>query len=242
MSAVNPVKRLARKLRRHTPPPTERSIIEGFHRLYWGKHGARTWRDTWWFGVQVYKTPLDLWIYQEIICETRPDLIIETGTASGGSALFLAMACESLGAGEVVTVDISPGSGRPEHHRLRYLLGSSVEPRVLAEIAEMIRDRDRVMVVLDSDHSRDHVLAELEAYSPFVTDDCYLIVEDTNVNGHPVHRESGPGPLEAVEEFLKHHSGFEQDREREKFLLTFNPGGYLRRAASGRGEPVDGTP
>ncbi len=85
------------------------------------------------------------------------------------------------------------------------------------------------MVILDSDHSRDHVLRELELYSPLVTPGCYLVVEDTNVNGHPVSPEFGPGPMEAVEAFLETTNDFEVDRSREKLLLTFNPSGYLRR-------------
>ena len=85
------------------------------------------------------------------------------------------------------------------------------------------------MVVLDSDHSRDHVLQELELYAPLVTPGCYLVVEDTNVNGHPVSPGFGPGPMEAVTEFLGTTDDFEVDRGREKLMLTFNPSGYLRR-------------
>ena len=85
------------------------------------------------------------------------------------------------------------------------------------------------MVVLDSDHSQAHVAAELEAYRSFVAPGCYLVVEDTNINGHPVAADFGPGPMEAVEAFLPRAPEFEVDRSRERFLLTLNPGGYLRR-------------
>ena len=85
------------------------------------------------------------------------------------------------------------------------------------------------MVILDSDHSRDHVLRELELYAPLVTPGCYVVVEDTNVNGHPVVPRFGPGPMEAVQEYLATTDAFEVDRSREKLLLTFNPSGYLRR-------------
>jgi len=85
------------------------------------------------------------------------------------------------------------------------------------------------MAILDSDHARDHVLRELELYGPLVTPGCYVIVEDTNVNGHPVSPEFGPGPREAVDEFLRRNDDFEVDRERERLLMTFNPSGYLRR-------------
>ena len=85
------------------------------------------------------------------------------------------------------------------------------------------------MVVLDSDHSAAHVKAELDLYSPLVTSGCYLIVEDTNVNGHPVYPLHGPGPMEALDQFLPAHPEFEVDASREKYMLTFNPRGYLRR-------------
>ncbi len=85
------------------------------------------------------------------------------------------------------------------------------------------------MIILDSDHSRENVTRELVAYSPLVTQGSYLIVEDTNVNGHPVLPDFGAGPMEAVEAFLAAHPTFEVDERREKFLMTFNPRGFLRR-------------
>ena len=87
------------------------------------------------------------------------------------------------------------------------------------------------MVVLDSDHSKAHVRRELDRYREFVTVGSYLVVEDTNVNGHPVMPEHGPGPFEAVQEFLPEHPEFQIDHAREKFLLTYFPGGYLKRIA-----------
>ena len=85
------------------------------------------------------------------------------------------------------------------------------------------------MVILDSDHSRDHVFAELQAYASLVGPGDYLIVEDTNVNGHPVHPDFGPGPTEAVDDFLAENDSFFIDESREKYFMTFNPRGYLRR-------------
>jgi cephalosporin hydroxylase len=91
-----------------------------------------------------------------------------------------------------------------------------------------------VLVALDSDHRRDHVLAEIAAYSPLVQIGDYLIVEDTNVNGHPTYAEYGPGPMEAVERFLAGNDEFEIDARCERFLMTFNPKGYLRRKRAAR--------
>jgi cephalosporin hydroxylase len=209
------------------------AAAERFHRAFYdlGQHGG-TWRDTRWFGYEVQKSPLDLWIYQEIINDTHPDLIIETGTAWGGSALFFAMLCDLRGSGEVISVDIAAQPSRPAHDRIRYVQGSSTDVNALDRVSDAARQHRRVMVSLDSDHSREHVLHELNAYSAFVTEGCYLVVEDTNLNGNPVHPGFGPGPQEAVDEFLRRHPEFERDSLWEsKFLVTFNPGGYLRRSA-----------
>ncbi len=215
------------------PLETRRQIVEAFHRLYHESYLFEgTWRDTRWLGVPVSKTPLDLWVYQEILEEVRPAVVLETGTARGGSALFLATVLDALGGGRVLTVDVDAAPDRPEHPRIEYVAGSSTGPEVQARVTAAVRDAGGpVLVVLDSDHARDHVLAELRLYAPLVSAGSYVIVEDTNVNGHPVSPEHGPGPAEAVAEFLREDARFEVDRSREKHYLTFNPGGYLRRRA-----------
>jgi cephalosporin hydroxylase len=202
--------------------------VTEFHRQYYEK-AEQTWCNTWWRGVQIWKCPLDLWIYQEIIAETRPDLIIETGTALGGSSLYLADICSMLGNGRVITVDTEWPERMHRDPRITYIRRSSVDPATVSAIKNAIGPHDRVMVILDSEHNFSHVLAELRAYGPLVTPGSYLIAEDGNVNGHPVLRGFGPGPAEAVKTFLAEDSTFVEDSSREKFLLTFNPGGYLRR-------------
>jgi cephalosporin hydroxylase len=208
------------------------NVVDWFHRLYveLGPVGS-TWRDTRWLGTHVAKCPLDLWVYQEMLQELRPDLIVETGTAWGGSALYLASMCDLLGKGEVLTVDLVDLPDRPAHPRIEYLHGSSTEATVVGKVAARAAGKEQVMVVLDSDHRAHHVRKELELYSRFVTVGSYLVVEDTHVNGHPLIDNHGPGPYEAVEEFLRDRSDFVVDRSREKFLLTFNPCGFLRRVA-----------
>lgn len=203
-------------------------MLDEFHRLYYYAHDT-TWTQTRWLGTSALKCPFDLWVYQEILVETRPDLVIETGTHAGGSALYLASVLDLVGHGRVVTVDIDVHKGRPTHPRLTYLHGSSTSEAILEEITALAGEAERVMVLLDSDHSRDHVLRELELYAPLVTPGCYLVVEDTNVNGHPVVPGFGPGPMEALTAFLATTDDFEVDCSREKLLLTFNPSGYLRR-------------
>jgi cephalosporin hydroxylase len=205
----------------------EGSIVRAFHRLYYSS-GSRTWSNTAWFGTRTQKCPLDLWIYQEILYEVRPTVIVETGTADGGSALFLASICDLLDHGEIVTVDIDERP-RPSHPRITYVGGSSIAPDVVTRVKEFVGDRAPVLVILDSDHTRDHVLEELHAYSSLVTSSSYLVVEDTNINGHPVLPDFGPGPMEALDTFLREDGDFSIDPDREKLLLTFNPRGYLRR-------------
>ena len=210
----------------------ETAIARDFHRLYYdGPAGAgRVHHRTTWMGVPCLKTPLDLWIYQEILFETRPALVVETGSHRGGSALFLAHALDAIGrAAEIVSIDVLADPGRPAHPRIRWVTGSSSDPRVVDPIFAGRDPAEPRLVILDSDHSTGHVLAELALLAPRVPRGGYLIVEDTNVNGHPVLPEHGPGPWEAVEEFLEKNPEWERDRSREKFLLTYNPGGYLRR-------------
>ena len=191
-------------------------------------YGSYAWAQATWLGAQALKNPLDLWIYQEIMAETRPDLVVETGTYRGGSAYFLASICDLLGVGEVVSIDIEDvRDDYPAHPRITYLGGrSSTDPDVVAEVRSRAEGR-RTLFVLDSDHSQAHVEAELAAYTPFVPVGCYVIVEDSNIGR--IRKDLLPGPLEAIEEFLAGNDEFEIDREREKFLITFNPSGYLRR-------------
>jgi cephalosporin hydroxylase len=205
-----------------------KETVDRFHELYYDA-ADRTWRDTWWMGIRTYKCPLDLWIYQEILHELAPDLVVECGTAEGGSALYIAHVLDVMGKGEVLTIDLAPAARPPSHPRIRYLLGSSTDPAIFKVVEDAARGQANVMAILDSTHSREHVAEELRVYHRMVTPGSYLIVEDTNVNGHPVFREHGPGPMEAVQEFLAEHPDFTADESREKFFLSFNPRGYLRR-------------
>ena len=211
--------------------PPERKIVDAFHRLYYdGPEGeGRVHHRTSWMGVACLKCPMDLMAYQEILFETKPGLVVETGTHEGGSALFLAHMLDLLGAGEVVTIDVLDRPGRPAHPRIRYVTGSSGDVELVGGIFRGRPAGEKRLVILDSDHSRAHVLRELDLFAPRVPTGGYVIVEDSNVNGNPVLPDYGPGPREAIEEFLAGHPEFEVDLSREKFLMTFNPGGYLRR-------------
>lgn len=182
--------------------------------------------------MQTYKLPLDLWIYQEIIYTIKPDVIIESGTYRGGSALYLAVLCDAVKKGKVITVDnlsykqkIDPKVLR--HKRIRFIQGSSIDRKTISQVRSLIRPGVKVLVILDSDHKKDHVLKELTLYSKFVSKGSYLILEDTNINGNPVYSKFGPGPMEALQSFLRMNKKFKPDKRMEKLLLTFNPSGYL---------------
>ena len=207
----------------------ERRLVDEFHDMYY-----RAWQkgsgtiDISWQGYRTLKCPMDMWTYQEIIFETRPDLIIETGTFLGGSALFMASICDLVGNGKIVSIDLKKRENLPQHPRISYWTGSSVSEEILQRVRETARGC-KTMVILDSDHAYQHVKRELELYAPLVSSGCYLIVEDTNVNGHPTNLEHGPGPWEAASEFMTRTNDFKVDKSRERFLLTLNPNGYLKR-------------
>jgi cephalosporin hydroxylase len=206
----------------------ERTVTAWFHRFYYLAM-ERTWGDTRWLGHRIQKFPGDVWIYQELLSELRPDWIIETGTNWGGSAYYLASICDLLGHGQVVTIDLDAKPNPPEHPRITYVAGSSTAPEIVDRVRAMTAGSQTVLVILDSDHSYEHVTSELQAYSDLVTHGSYLIVEDTNIAGHPVLSGLSRGPYESVQDFLAGDTRFELDHTREKFMMTFNPGGYLKR-------------
>jgi len=210
-----------------------RAAVDSFHKFY---EKQRLWQNTKWMGVPCWKLPFDAFIIQDIICDVKPDFIIETGTAYGGSALFYASLCELMDHGSVLTIDLELKHDRhlaqtkkSVRDRIKFLGGSSINELVFHEVERIIEGSSKNLVILDSWHSYDHVRKELELYSPLVSIGSYLIVEDTHVSGHPVEWEWGKGPFEAVEDFLKENDNFEIDYDREVYFMTFNPGGYLRR-------------
>jgi cephalosporin hydroxylase len=211
------------------PSKADSKATEAFHLAYYQAWlDRRGTKDLHWFGFRTIKTPMDMWIYQEIVSETRPEVIVECGTAFGGSSLYFASLFDLLGRGEVITIDIEVRGNQPDHPRITRIVGSSTDPAVAEDVRRRVGGR-KTMVILDSDHHEPHVSGELRAYSGLVSVGCYLVVEDTNLNGHPVVPDHGPGPMEAVEAFLPASPEFEVDRSRERFMLTLNPGGFLKR-------------
>lgn len=183
---------------------------------------------TEWFGTTIIKCPFDLWLYQEIIWATRPEVVVETGTFAGGSALYLAHLFDILGEGQVVSVDIEVRDDLPGHPRIEYLAGASSTDSASVSAVRKRCEGKRTMVILDSEHASAHVYDELDKYAPFVTKGCYLIVEDTNFHAYPGMPRS-TGPAQALRDWQPTNKGFEVDRAIEKFGFSQNPGGYLKR-------------
>ena len=183
-----------------------------------------------WGGQPIRQNVLDLWTIQETIAEVRPELLIECGTNRGGSSLFYANLFDLMDYGEVVSIDVSRYHNLT-HPRVTYLIGSSVAEHILAKVRQRVAAcTGPVLVILDRDHSRDHVRRELECYSPFVTPGSYCLVQDGVIDRISVFRCGRPGPLPAIEEFLGSTTDFELDAERsERFLITHHPKGWLRR-------------
>lgn len=207
-------------------------IVDQFARLWYDR--PDTWRTTRWFGIVTHQNPMDVWMLQEILYEVKPDLMVECGAFHGGSAALWATILEEINPdARIISIDIEDRMQEARklpvvERRVEFIVGSSTSPDVVARVRERAAGK-RVVVLLDSDHSRAHVLEELRSYAPVVGVGSYLIVQDTNINGHPVLPEFGPGPWEAVEEFLRDTAAFEVDRSRERLLFTFSPNGYLKR-------------
>ncbi len=197
-----------------------------------------------WLGRPIIQYPQDILAMQEITWKVKPDLIIETGIAHGGSLIFYASMLELIGRkGTVLGIDVDIREHNrkeiekhPLFKRIKMIQGSSTDEKVINKTRKFMEGRKTVLVVLDSNHTHDHVLKELELYAPLVTKGSYLVVFDTIIEDLPKkfypHRpwDRGNNPRTAVIEFLKHNKRFVVDKEIEqKLLLTVSPGGYLRR-------------
>ena len=186
-----------------------------------------------WMGIPTWKNVLDLWIYQELIFKVRPDIIVEMGSFKGGSTLYLAHLLDNIGQGRVISVDIDHSNFVASHDRITTLTGATQDPEIIVQIKNICVDA-RIMVIHDADHSKDMVLADLYAYADIVSEDSYFIVEDGVVDLFSQQSLlggalGGPGPLPAIREFLESDRRFVVDRDCERYQLTYNPNGYLKR-------------
>lgn len=195
-----------------------------------------------WMGRPIIQLPQDMIVMQEIIWQVKPDLVIECGIAHGGSIIYYASLLELQGHGEVVGIDldIRPHNraaieSHPMSKRIRMIEGSSIDPSVAEQVHALAQGK-RVIVVLDSNHTHDHVLEELRLYAPLVSVDSYCAVMDTIVEDMPAGSfpdrpwDKGNNPKTAVWAYLKENTAFEIDRHLDnKLLISVAPEGYLRR-------------
>jgi len=195
-----------------------------------------------WLGRPIIQFPQDMIALQEIIWDVKPDIIIETGIAHGGSLIFSASMLQLIGRGKVIGIDIDIRKHNkdeikkhPLYKRIKMIEGSSVDPKIIKKVFSAVKDKKKIMVFLDSNHTHEHVLKELEAYSSLVKKGSYIIVFDTMVEDMP--KNSFPNkpwnkknnPKTAVREFLKKNKRFKVNKEfEEKLLITSSPDGFLQ--------------
>lgn len=196
-----------------------------------------------WMGRPIIQYPQDMIAMQEIIWRVQPDLIIETGIAHGGSLIYYASILELMGKGNVLGIDIDIRSHNraeiekhPMFKRIEMIEGSSVSPDTIQQVSDIAKQHQTVMVSLDSNHTHEHVLKELKAYSPLVTKGSYLVCFDTIVEDLPDNYlpgrpwKQGDNPKTAVREFLKGNDAFVVDTEIDnKLLISVAPEGYLKK-------------
>lgn len=241
-----------------TAPDTEISILtnngekrfklysqEGLETLaaLWVKAGAeqKIMYEPTWMGMPIIQFPEDIVAMQELIWTVRPDLIVECGVAHGGSLIFYASLCQTIGKGKIIGVDVEirPHNRKGiENHflssRISLIEGSSIESSVVEEVQKYCQKAETVLVILDSNHHQDHVAAEMQAYYQMVSPGSYLVVMDGAAayvwdipRGQASYKNNHP--LLAIESFLKQHPEFETDDHYTRFHITSNPGGFLKR-------------
>ncbi|MCR9106085.1 MAG: cephalosporin hydroxylase family protein [Gammaproteobacteria bacterium] len=204
-----------------------------YHKWY---YDTEVWEGVRFHGVVTNKSVSDMWNYQEILFELKPALIVEFGTRFGGSALYFSVIGRSINPQlAVLSVDVSHAEVDPrvgEDPAIELMSCSSSAPEVAARIRKLRASKPgSVFFILDSDHRKAHVLAELTLLRDVVHSGDYVVVEDGNINGHPVLPQWGEGPTEALEEYFRMYpQDYERDTVREqKFGFTFAPGGFLRK-------------
>jgi len=202
----------------------QQQIINLFHSTWGG-----TFKNKW-YGISTVQNPLDVWITQEIMFETKPDVVVECGTYHGGSAILWATILKNIVPdARIITIDIKDvRDPAAKVHPLAvesvdFLLGSSTDPKIVAEVKRCVKGK-KVLLILDSLHTRDHVLDELNSYWDIVEVESYILVQDTV---HPKGHVTGPG--KAVKDFLAINKNFKIDQTRERFGLTNNRNGFLKR-------------
>lgn len=184
---------------------------------------------TTYFGISTVKSPVDFWIYREIIFQVKPDVIIELGNHCGGNTLALAHILDNMNHGKVIGVDINHKnlhSTAKKHLRITFITGDACKS--LEKVKKLVREKDKVLIIEDSSHTYENTLSVLRTYGSLIKRGSYFIVED-GICHHGLEVGPDPGPYEAVEQFIRENKNFEIDRSKEAFFITWNPKGYLKR-------------
>lgn len=187
----------------------------------------RIMNNTQYFGVKTLKNPLDFWVYQEIIYEQKPDVIIEIGNKWGGSSLALAHFLDSIGSGRIIGIDIDHSilnNKAKKHPRTTFIEGDAIS--AFKSVKKLIKDHEKVLIIEDSSHTYENTLDVLKLYSYFIQSNGYIIIEDS-ICHHGLDIGPSPGPFEAIEDFIKENDEFSIDRDKESFFITWNPKGFL---------------
>jgi len=183
------------------------------------------------FGIRTLKFPFDFWVYQEMIYELRPDVIVELGTYRGGSALALSHILEKIGKGRIITLDINhnevPMIVRNDP-RITLIQGDAVQS--FPDVQKLIADGEKVLVIEDSSHTYENTLAVLRTYNSLIRIGSYFIVEDA-ICHHGIEDGPNPGPYEAIDTFLSENKNFVADRTKERMVLSWNLHGFLKRVS-----------
>lgn len=197
------------------------SVLEAMQR--------RILTESTYFGIKTLKSPTDFWIYQELIYAMRPDFVVEIGNYHGGSTLALAHLLDALGHGQIIAIDIDHSliaERARRHPRIIFIEGNACE--VFETVECLVSASDRLMVIEDSSHEFENTLNVLNTYQSLLHKDDFFIVEDS-ICHHGLNVGPKPGPYEAVEAFISDNKSFVIDRDKESFLITWNPKGYLKR-------------
>lgn len=257
---MNPIEQFQAEVRHNIESLGADSDLQALSRIWVRESSPHKWSYNFsWMGRPAIQFPNDAWAMQELIWSIKPDLIIETGIAHGGSLIFSASMlalldmCDAIESGctldarrssrKVIGLDIDIRAhnrdaieAHPMASRIQMIQGSSIDPAVVSQVREIAAGYRRVLVCLDSNHTHDHVLGELDAYGPLVTPGSYCVVFDTIVEDMPADmfqdRPWGPGnnPKTAVWEWIKAHSEFEIDKSiQDKLQITVAPDGFLKR-------------